>query len=31
VAANSDFAFDAIRFDPRFQALMKKIGWINTQ
>ena len=30
VAANSDFAFDAIRADPRFQALMKKIGWTNT-
>ena len=31
VSANSDFAFDAIRRDPRFQALMKKIGWTNTE
>lgn len=30
VAANSDFAFDAIRADPRFQALMRRIGWTKT-
>jgi adenylate cyclase len=29
-SANSDFVFDRIRGDPRFQALMKKIGWTNT-
>ena len=30
VAANNDFAFDAIRADPRFQSLMRKLGWTNT-
>ena len=27
---NSDFAFDAIRSDPRFQSMMKRIGFKNT-
>ncbi len=31
VAANSDFAFDAIRSDSRFQSLMRRIGWTITQ
>ncbi len=30
VTANSDFAFDGIRHDPRFQAVMRKMGWTNT-
>ena len=30
VAANNDFAFDAIRAEPRFQSLMRKLGWTNT-
>jgi adenylate cyclase len=30
VATNNDFAFDAVRGDPRFQALMKKVGWTKT-
>lgn len=30
VAVNSDFVFDVIRTDPRFQTLMKRIGWTNT-
>jgi len=30
VSTNNDFAFDVVRGDPRFQALMKKIGWTNT-
>jgi Flp pilus assembly protein TadD len=29
VTSNGDFVFDSIRKDPRFQALMKKIGWTN--
>ncbi len=31
VTANHDFVFDCIRSDPRFQTLMKKVGWTNTQ
>jgi adenylate cyclase len=30
VTASHNFVFDAIRSDPRFQALMKKIGFENT-
>jgi len=30
VSANCDFAYNGIREDPRFQQLMKKIGWTNT-
>ena len=30
VATNNDFAFDVIRGDPRFQTLMKRIGWTRT-
>ena len=29
-SVNADFAFDGIRSDPRFQALMRKVGWKNT-
>ena len=29
-SVNSDFVFDAVRPDPRFQSLMKKVGWTNT-
>ncbi len=29
-STNADFAFDSIRSDSRFQALMKKIGYTNT-
>jgi TolB-like protein/Flp pilus assembly protein TadD len=28
---NSDFSFDAIRLDPRFQSMMRKIGFKNTE
>jgi len=31
VSANSDFAFDTMRGDPRFQSLMKRIGWTHTE
>jgi tetratricopeptide (TPR) repeat protein len=31
VSANSDFVFDAIREDSRFQDLMKRIGWTSTR
>ncbi len=30
VTSNSDFVFDRIRRNPRFQDLMKKVGWTNT-
>jgi TolB-like protein/Flp pilus assembly protein TadD len=30
VTVNSDFIYDGIRSDPRFQSLMKKMGWTNT-
>jgi adenylate cyclase len=30
VSANSDFAYNGIRQDSRFQQLMKRIGWTNT-
>jgi adenylate cyclase len=30
VSYNADFVFDSIRGDPRFQQLMKNIGWKNT-
>ena len=30
VTSNSDFVFDSIRSDHRFQSLMRKIGWTNT-
>jgi len=30
VACNSDFVFDSIRSDHRFQTLMRKVGWTNT-
>jgi adenylate cyclase len=30
VSANCDFAYNGIRQDPRFQRLMKRIGWNNT-
>ncbi len=30
-STNSDFVFDGIRSDPRFQALMKKLGYTNTR
>jgi TolB-like protein/Flp pilus assembly protein TadD len=30
VTANSDFVFDSIRSDHRFQTLMRKVGWTNT-
>lgn len=30
-SANSDFVFDSIRSDPRFQSLMKRVGWTNVQ
>jgi len=30
VTSNSDFVFNSIRSDPRFKALMRKIGWTNT-
>jgi adenylate cyclase len=30
-SANSDFVFDVIRPDPRFQSLMKRIGFKNTE
>jgi TolB-like protein/Flp pilus assembly protein TadD len=31
VTCNSDFVFDHIRNEPRFQDLMKRIGWKNTR
>ncbi|HEV2138865.1 MAG TPA: adenylate/guanylate cyclase domain-containing protein [Nitrososphaerales archaeon] len=30
VTSNSDFVFDAIRGNHRFQTLMRKVGWTNT-
>ncbi len=30
VSSNSDFVFDSVRSDARFQALMKKIGFANS-
>jgi len=30
VTSNSDFVFDSIRSDHRFQTLMRKVGWTNT-
>jgi adenylate cyclase len=30
ITANGDFVFDCIRSDPRFQELMKKVGWTNS-
>jgi adenylate cyclase len=30
VTSNSDFVFDGIRSDHRFQTLMRKVGWTNT-